>query len=208
MIDDAQGIVSIVELVLNVPSLILALIICARHGSSRSSGWIYTVLLCLVRMVGASCHLLTYSNSSTRLIKATLIIEEIGLSPLLLAALGLISRFIDWVNIGSAHTRLDVAHFRILQLLILLATVLCVVGGTSTKPGPDGASERAIAVSVALALPFTAIRLTFLVLVTFLHNDTFRLLHGSLGARIAMVPIPEHIVIDSWTFTVSIPPRK
>lgn len=86
------GYVSIVELIVYIPSLILALILCSRHGFTRSSGWVYTVVLCVVRIAGSVCQLLTYTDHSTGLLKATLIIDSIGISPLLLATLGMLSR--------------------------------------------------------------------------------------------------------------------
>jgi hypothetical protein len=87
-----SGIVSIVELIVYIPALIAAIFVCSRHGLHRASGWIYTVILCVVRIAGAVCQLLTYSNQSEGLLKATVIIDSIGISPLLLATLGVISR--------------------------------------------------------------------------------------------------------------------
>jgi hypothetical protein len=89
---DARGGVSVVELIIFIPSLITAIIICCRHGFTRSSGWIYTLILCLIRIIGAICQLLTYTDHSSGLLKATIIIDSIGLSPLLLATLGMLSR--------------------------------------------------------------------------------------------------------------------
>ena len=89
-----RGYVSIAELIVYVPALILAFILCARHGFNRASGWIYTIILCLVRVVGSVCQLLTYSNHSDGLLQATLIIDSIGISPLLLATLGMLSRLL------------------------------------------------------------------------------------------------------------------
>lgn len=88
----ADGIVSIVELIVYIPALIAAIIVCSRHGIHRSSGWIYTIILCVVRIAGAICQLLTINNQSDGLLKATIIIDSIGISPLLLATLGIISR--------------------------------------------------------------------------------------------------------------------
>jgi hypothetical protein len=89
---DARGWVSVVELIVFIPSLITSIIICSRHGFTRSSGWIYTLILCLVRIVGAICQLLTYNDQSSSLLKTTIIVDSIGLSPLLLATLGMLSR--------------------------------------------------------------------------------------------------------------------
>lgn len=89
---DGPGYVSIVELIVFVPALIASLVVCARHGFKRSTGWIYTSLLCVVRIGGAICQLLSYSNHSVDLITATLVFDSVGLSPLLFATMGLISR--------------------------------------------------------------------------------------------------------------------
>lgn len=90
---DKQAGVSVLELVLYIPSLIVAAVVCKRHGFGRNSGWIFTLILCLVRIIGACCQLATLSSSSKGLIEAVLILESVGLSPLLLATLGLLSRW-------------------------------------------------------------------------------------------------------------------
>jgi hypothetical protein len=90
---DGRAGVSVAELVIYSPALIVATIICARHGFDRSSGWIFALILCLVRIVGACCQLATYQSQSEGLLEATIILESIGISPLLLATLGLLSRW-------------------------------------------------------------------------------------------------------------------
>jgi hypothetical protein len=89
---DSRGIVSVVELIVYIPAIVTAFVLCSRHGFHRSSGWIYTLILCLVRIVGSICELVAINNPSTGLLQATLIIDSIGLSPLLFATLGLLSR--------------------------------------------------------------------------------------------------------------------
>lgn len=88
----AAGYVSIAEIIVYIPALIAAIMVTSRHGLRRASGWIYTIILCAVRIAGAVCQLLTYHDSSTGLLKATLIMDSIGISPLLLATLGVLSR--------------------------------------------------------------------------------------------------------------------
>jgi hypothetical protein len=51
------------------------------------------LILCLVRIVGACCQLAMYQSQSEGLLEATIILESIGISPLLLATLGLLSRW-------------------------------------------------------------------------------------------------------------------
>jgi hypothetical protein len=90
---NGQAGISVAELIVYFPALIVATVICIRHGFDRSSGWIFALLLCLVRIVGACCQLTTYHNQSADLLEATIILESIGISPLLLATLGLLSRW-------------------------------------------------------------------------------------------------------------------
>jgi len=99
----ASGWVSVVELIVYIPAALLSIFICSRHGFTRSSGWIYTLILCVVRIAGAICQLLTYHDTSSGLIQATLIIDSIGLSPLLFATLGMLSRL--WVHFNLVCSR-------------------------------------------------------------------------------------------------------
>ena len=90
-LDDA-GYVSIAELVIYIPCLILSIYICSRHGFRKSTGWVYTLILCVARIVGAICQLVTYTSPSQGLYQAVFIIDSIGISPLLFATLGVIRR--------------------------------------------------------------------------------------------------------------------
>jgi len=128
---DSHGGISIFELVVYFPALLVAIFVCSRHGFGRSSGWVFTLILCLVRIVGACCQLATYHSETKGLFEAVIILDSIGISPLLLATLGLLSRCAD--SIGNASSKLfHPIHFRLLQLLITLGLILCIVGGTNS----------------------------------------------------------------------------
>jgi hypothetical protein len=89
---DAHGYVSIVEIIVYIPCLILGFIVCHRHGFKRTSGWIFLLILPTIRIVGSICQLLTYNKPTKGLIDATLILDSIGIAPLLLTVLGILSR--------------------------------------------------------------------------------------------------------------------
>ncbi|KAF2824621.1 hypothetical protein CC86DRAFT_45165 [Ophiobolus disseminans] len=133
----ARDVVAGIEMVFFIPAALLSIFICARHGFRRSSGWIYTLILCIFRIAGAVCQFLSHSDHSSGLIQTTIIIDSIGLSPLLLATLGMLSRLVDFINAKSSP-RFTVRHFRLLQLLISIGLILGVAGGTSSKAQPDG----------------------------------------------------------------------
>ena len=90
---NSRGGVSIFELVVYFPALAVAAVVCGRHGFGRSAGWVFTLILCLVRLVGACCQLATYHSETKGLIEAVLIVDSVGISPLLLATLGILSRW-------------------------------------------------------------------------------------------------------------------
>ncbi|KAH8666245.1 hypothetical protein BGZ61DRAFT_484178 [Ilyonectria robusta] len=133
----ARGVVSVVEVIVYIPALVAAFIVCSRHSFNRASGWVFTIVLCVVRVVGGICQLLTYSNHSSGLIQATIIIDSIGISPLLLATLGMLSRFVDWIS-ARGHPTFTVKQFRLVQLLITIGLILSIAGGTSGSVSPDG----------------------------------------------------------------------
>jgi len=119
------------ELIVYFPALIDAVIVCSRHGFGRSSGWVFTLILCLVRIVGACCQLATYHSETKGLFEAVVILDSIGISPLLLATLGLLSRCADSIRDNSSKL-FHPLHFRLLQLLITIALILCIVGGANS----------------------------------------------------------------------------
>lgn len=88
-----RGGVSIFELIFYFPAIVVATIVCSRHGFGRSAGWVFTLILCLIRIIGACCQLATYNSPTEGLLEAVIILESIGISPLLLATLGLLSRW-------------------------------------------------------------------------------------------------------------------
>lgn len=90
---NSRGGISIFELFVFFPAIVVSAIVCSRHGFGRSSGWIFTFILCLVRIIGACCQLTTYHSETKGLLEAVIILESIGISPLLLATLGLLSRW-------------------------------------------------------------------------------------------------------------------
>ncbi|KAF7563754.1 hypothetical protein G7046_g402 [Stylonectria norvegica] len=151
----SRGYVSIAELIVYIPAIILSAILCSRHGFTRASGWVYTLILCLVRIVGAVCQLMTYSNHSSGLEKTTLIVDSIGISPLLLATLGMLSRYVDWM-ISRGVTTFTVKHFRLLQLLVSLGLILAIAGGTSGSTAPDGTVKVATTSKAGIILSIVA----------------------------------------------------
>ncbi|KAH3920118.1 hypothetical protein HBH56_000110 [Parastagonospora nodorum] len=151
----ASDVVAAIELAFYIPTAILTVAVCSRHGFYRSSGWIYTLILCIVRIAGAICQFRSRHDHSENMTEAKITIDSVGLSPLLLATLGLLSRFVDFINAKTIST-FTIRHFRLLQLLITLGLILSIVGGTSGTIEPGGAVQVAATSKVGIVLYIVA----------------------------------------------------
>lgn len=125
-----RDIVAIVELIFYIPTAFLAAFVCFKHGFAKSSGFIFTLLLCVVRIAGAVCQLVSRTNQSTGLFEAIVVFDALGLSQLLMATLGMLNRFVDFIN-AKRTPMLTAKHFRLLHLLVMVAVILSIAGGTN-----------------------------------------------------------------------------
>ena len=83
----------IAELAIFSPLLFLTLIVIYRHGIHRQSGWIYLSIFCLIRIIGGALGIAAERNpSNVSDLEWSAILGSIGISPLLLASLGLLKR--------------------------------------------------------------------------------------------------------------------
>ena len=133
--------------------------------------------------------------------EATIIIDSIGLSPLLFATLGMLSRLyrppplhhgqfnhthaffrIDWINIASPG-RFGIKQFRLVQLLISLGLILSIVGGTSSTPDPNTGK---------VSIPTTSRVGIILYIVAFLAIGLITLISAP---SLAVVPVPERKIL-------------
>jgi hypothetical protein len=105
------------------PALVISSLIVFRHGFSRQLGWLYLVLLSILRIIGGSVTLYseTQNDYSTSLFIAAAITSAIGTAPLLLALQGILSR----VNEGLREQQRNISKhlFTLLSLLLVAALV-------------------------------------------------------------------------------------
>lgn len=124
--------ISVAEICVYSPSLIIAVFLCVRHGFGRSSGWLYLIIFSLARLIGASLQLATISdptNISLYIGSATL--NNVGLSPLILIQLGLLSRALTSIR-KTVNTFVNERMIRLVQLLVLVGLILTSVGGSQS----------------------------------------------------------------------------
>lgn len=84
--------VAIFQVVAFVPTLAFGIILAMRHGFAKSSGWVLLITFSLCRLIGAICQLIAISHPSTGVYTAAIVCISIGLSPLTLICLGLLTR--------------------------------------------------------------------------------------------------------------------
>jgi len=102
MVSTQEGI-AYAELCVYIPVFVLTVIVVIRHGFQKQLGWIYLAVFCLVRLAGAGFEIAKAHNPDNKTdIEWGAILQSVGLSPLLMASLGLLKRVTDEV---SNHTR-------------------------------------------------------------------------------------------------------
>jgi hypothetical protein len=88
-----REILAIVELCVYVPALPLALLVVFRHGFKKQLGWVYLAILCSIRCAGAVFEILSHRNpTNSTYLEWGSILQSVGLSPLLMATMGLLKR--------------------------------------------------------------------------------------------------------------------
>ena len=155
---DSHGILAAIELAFFAPAIGLSIWIVLRHGHSRKLGWFYLVLLCLLRLIGAICTLVSEAshNYSVGLLTTIAVTNAIGTAPLLLALMGFMERMHD----GMERKAIPLIVFRPLHLISLVALVLAIVGGTDESSNKLSTFHTGRKLLVTAAFIFLAIFLS------------------------------------------------
>ncbi|KAI0666315.1 hypothetical protein C8Q78DRAFT_1060763 [Trametes maxima] len=125
---DARGIISIVVIVIYIPILIVGALLSFRHGFTREAGWIFLVILSLIRLIGAITHILSEENpTNTTYTVIYGIMESAGTSPLLVATLGFLRTTTQY---GLDETALVVRGLRLTGLAAIIGLILAIIAGT------------------------------------------------------------------------------
>ncbi len=124
---------SIGLIILYLPALAIALLLAVRHGFGRSSGWFFLIVFAIVRIVGACFQLATINDpTNVSLYTGVAILQAIGLSPLELASLGLLSRIISSIN-KNYSTFVQHYHMKFIQIVVMVGLLLSIVGGINAS---------------------------------------------------------------------------
>ncbi|TGJ78764.1 hypothetical protein E0Z10_g10008 [Xylaria hypoxylon] len=124
--------ISIAQIVLFLPFLAVAIILCVRHGFGSNAGWLFLVLFSLFRIVGASLQLAATANPrNIGLFVGALTLQSIGLSDFIIVLLALLNRALGSMKKG----RNAIVNPRVLflsQLLVFVGVILGSVGGSNS----------------------------------------------------------------------------
>lgn len=143
--------VSILKLIIYLPYLFASIFVCFRQGFMKGSGWIYLSIFCLIRIIGASAQLASINSQSTTPYTIAAICDAIGLSPLLLASLGLISRaYYSMLQSPWKGLLFSMTVIRIPQIVTTVAGILCIVGATSASSITKFTSESTVHIGIIL----------------------------------------------------------
>ncbi|KAE8441871.1 hypothetical protein EG329_004226 [Mollisiaceae sp. DMI_Dod_QoI] len=189
MVSTVEGI-AIAEIGVYIPVFLLTAIVVFRHGFKRQAGWIYLALFCLIRLAGAGFKIAQTHNPTNKTdIEWAAILQSVGLSPLLLASMGLLKRVTDEVsnhlrsdnnayfaansgvvNIVAKRATASSRRSRIIQIAALptmIALALAIVGGTDEADSDasdisNGKKYTKIAVILFLAIYLLLCALTII----------------------------------------------
>jgi len=177
---DYRNGVSIAEIVVYVPCLLIAAFLAIKHGFGRNAGWIYLVIFTMIRIAGGCVQLATISSQSTGIYTASVLLQTIGLSPLELTALGLLSRITDSIN-HNHKGFIKTIHLRMVQVLVLVALILNIVGGVqaSDKLSSSGLFVLPTISKVGVAL----FVLAFVLIAAVCLVTSFHISHALLGDK-------------------------
>ncbi|KAK4696221.1 hypothetical protein P7C71_g1666, partial [Lecanoromycetidae sp. Uapishka_2] len=177
--------IAISQIAVYIPALVVALYVTIRHGFVRQMGWVYLVIFCVLRIAGAIMQVLSAQHPTNREYATWgAILGSIGLSPLLLAAIGLLKRVTDLLR-EKKSTRILV--LRLLHIPCVLGLVLAIIGGTrlSSSDPSTQSSGQSFEKGGGLLFAVVFIGLTALCIVTF--SNFSELLWGERRIFLAII---------------------
>lgn len=228
MVSNVEGI-AYGEIAVYVPIFILTVIVVIRHGFKRQLGWIYLAIFCIIRVTGAVFKIESEHNPDSKTdAEWAAILQSVGLSPLLMASLGLLKRFTDGVSIhirsdypdemdmgrqsgliSKIVTKRATANSRrsrviqVAQLPTTIALVLCIVGGMDAADGGSkvATGERYTKIGAVI---FLVIYLLLALLVTITVKDVGNAQRGEKRVYwVVVLALPLLAVRLLWTLLAS-----
>ncbi|KAK9329314.1 hypothetical protein V1520DRAFT_295553 [Lipomyces starkeyi] len=148
----AHGYIAVVEVAVYTIALVISVINCVRYDFKRQTGWVYLSIFCICRIVASALTIVVEESSdpSTGMITAEMIVSNIALTPLHLAALGLLTTSTR-LTLADTMSKVFTKLLRFCRLALSVAIVLGIVGGVElAKDGTSQTGHTLSRVSVIL----------------------------------------------------------
>ncbi|KAK1808500.1 hypothetical protein LTR12_017143 [Friedmanniomyces endolithicus] len=184
-----KGDLAAAELAFFAPALLIGIYIVFRHGFTRQMGWVYIVILAILRIVGAAATLdmETTNTASTALLETAAITSAVGTAPLLLALMG----FLERINTGMEHKGTPRLAFRLLHLVSLAALVVAIIGGIDRMDSSASTVSTGKTLSETAAMLFLGVYLALAGIALFnVANVRWILANEKLLIRACVIAIP------------------
>ncbi|KAG5925314.1 hypothetical protein E4U42_004412 [Claviceps africana] len=134
----AYDIISIVGIPIYVGFLACAIWLCVKHGFFNSEGWHFIIIIAISRLISFGLRLALLSDPANMSIwLGWVVINSLGLGPLILLLLSLVMHVFECIN-RQGHVVLRPLYQRVIKLLVLVAIILSIVGGTNSSYGIEG----------------------------------------------------------------------
>ncbi|KAG5913423.1 hypothetical protein E4U53_004867 [Claviceps sorghi] len=129
---DTYDIISIVGIPIYAAFLACAIWLCVKHGF-KSEGWYFIIIIAISRLISFSMRLALMDDpANMSLWLGWLVINSIGLGPLVLLLLSLVMHVFETIN-RQGHVVFRPLYQRLVKVLVLTAMVLAIVGGTNSS---------------------------------------------------------------------------
>ncbi|KAJ9613559.1 hypothetical protein H2200_003501 [Cladophialophora chaetospira] len=143
--------VAVCKLIYYSPALIASLYVSSKHGFHRGSGWIFLTIFCIIRIIGAAAQLATIGKSNPHTAETVALLTAVlGLSPLLLATLGILARIYYSILKQPWSTMFSLVLLKAIQTPAAVALILCIVGATSASDPTKIESESTVHIGIIL----------------------------------------------------------
>ncbi|GAB7366302.1 hypothetical protein MBLNU230_g8102t1 [Neophaeotheca triangularis] len=184
---DEHGILAAVELASFTPILGLAIYICTRQGFEMEKGWVYLIVLPVVRIIASICLVVSQNlPDPPQALEHTYAANNLfGAATLLLALLGFMQRVAESMGDKGPPARL----FRYINLATLADFILAIIGVVTALDDPYSVSQTSHTLRKASGTIFLVIFVLLAAVVFWAligHcwvplNET-RLVHGATAA--------------------------
>jgi hypothetical protein len=123
----ALEILYLIELIIYTPALVASLFVVKKHGAGKKLEWRFLTMVSLFRLVGAATGIAAIHHPSQGLSETSDIMQSLGFSSLLAAAIGILTR----VNDTMKNRALPPGVFAVLGLPLLAGLIVSIIGSTS-----------------------------------------------------------------------------